>query len=107
MHGPPGPPLGFAEFAAVLRRANANFYRDEDDDDSNDGREVEGVRAKSEPSEVEDEEEKLCEEEGIESPHTDPSAMTAEDSDQEEDYGTPPHGDKQDQNPFAHWESNN
>ena len=72
-------------FAAALRCANASrelvrnrrrwpqIYSDEDDDsDGDDGPEAEDVRAKSEPSEVEDEEEELWKEEAIESPHTDP-----------------------------------
>ena len=119
VHGSPGPPWGFAEFAAALRRANASrelvrnrrcwpqTYSDDDDSDDDDGTEAEDVRAKSEPSEVEDEEEELWEEVAIESPGTDPSARMADDSNWEEDYATPPHSDKQDQNPFVHWESNN
>ena len=117
VHGSPGR-HGFAEFAATLRCANAShelmrnrcrwpqIYSDDDNDDD-DGTEAEDVRAKSEPSEVEDKEEELWEEEAIESLRTDPSTMTTEESDWEEDYAMPPRSDKQDQNPFAHWESNN
>ena len=85
------------------------IYSDDDDDsDEDDGTEAEDVRAKTEPSEVEDqEEEELWEEEAIESSRTDPSAMTMDNNDREEDYATPPRNDKRDQNPFAHWESNN
>ena len=120
VHGSPGPPRGFAELAAALRRANASrelvrnrrrwlqIYSDDDDSDEDDGTEAEDVRAKSEPSEVEDEEEEeLWEEEAIESLRTDPSAMMADDSDREDDYATPPCSDKWDQNQFAHWESHN
>ena len=110
LYGSPGPPPGFAEFGAALRRANASrelvrnrccwpqIYSASDDED---------VRTESEPSEVEDEEEELWEEEAIESLRTEPSAMTGNESDREEDYATPTRSDKQDQNPFAHWESNN
>ena len=86
------------------RRRWPQIYSDDDSDDD-DGTEAEYVSTKSE---VEDEEEEeLWEEEAIESPRTDPSGMTPDDSNREEDYATPPHSDKQDQNPFAHWESNN
>ena len=121
VHGSPGLPLGYSEFTAVLKRANAShelvgnrccwpqIYSDDgDDSNDDDDMEVEDIRTKSGPSEVEDEEEEeLWEEKAIESQGTDPSVMTADDSDREEDYATPPHNDKWDQDPFAHWESNN
>ena len=64
------------------------IYSPSDDGDSNGGNDTEGedVHAKSEPSEVEDEEIELWEEEAIKSPRTELSAMAEDDSDLEEDY---------------------
>ena len=108
VHGSPGPPPGFAKFAAALRRANAScelvrnrrpwpqIYiasndEDNNDDDGGDDTEVEDVRSKSEPLEVEEKE--LWEEEAIESSRNEPSAMTEDDRDQEEDYVTSSQGE--------------
>ena len=118
MHGSPGPPPGFAEFAAALRRANASrelvrnrrrwsqIYSasDDDDDDSGDDTEAEDVHTKSDPSKNEEE---LWEEEDIESVRNEPSSIMEDDGDREENYAMPSRSGKRDQNPFAHWEWNN
>ena len=106
VHRLPGQPPGFVEFMAALRCANASrelvrsrcrwsqIYSNDDGSDDDDHMEVGDVRTKSEPSEVEDEEEEeLWEEEAIDSPRTDPSAMMADNS-HREDYPMPPHSDK-------------
>ena len=115
MHGSPGLPPGFAEFAAVLRRANAShelvrnrhrwpvIYSTRSDDDDSDDTEAEDVGENSEPSHDENtkkKKEKLWEEEAIESPRNEPLAMAEDDSDQEENYATPSCSDKQHQNPL-------
>ena len=115
VHGSPGLPHCFAKFAAALRCANASYEQasfvrnrccwpqiySASDNDDNGGDDTEA----EEPSD--DEEEELWEEEATESVCNEPSAMTEDDSDREEDYAMPSHSNKQDQNPFAHWESNN
>ena len=118
MHGSPSLPPGFANFAAVLRRANASrelvrnrrfwplIYSTHSNDSGNDT-EVDDVCEKSGPSDDEEteEEEELWEEKAIESTHNEPSAMTEDDSDQEENHAMPSRSNKPDQDPFAHWDS--